>query len=179
MKTLCALLIAALFTTAACKGKDAAKTEPAKTDPAAKPTEPPKADPATPDPAKADPAKADPAKVEPPKTEPPKTEPAAAPVTVEQAGAKLNDLVDKVVKATTDAGNDCAKLGTALKALIEDAKVVSAQDKEIEKDPAKQKEFEAKYEKAADAKTKAPMKKVEKCMTNADVKAFTDALAGK
>jgi len=172
MKTFYALLIAALFTTAACnKKKDETKTEPVKTDPAAKPAEP-----AAPDPA-AKPTEPPPPPAEPPKAEPVKAEP--PPVTVEDAGAKLNALVDKVVKATKDAGADCAKLGTALKPLVEDAKVVSANDKELEKDAAKKKEFETKFEKAAEAKTKAPMKQVEKCMTNADVKAFVEALAGK
>jgi tRNA U54 and U55 pseudouridine synthase Pus10 len=157
MKTFYALLIAALFTTAACKKKDEAKTEPANTDPAAKTTEPP----ATPEPVKA---------------EPPPAEPAAPAVTVDEAGAKVNEFTDKLVQASKDAGADCAKLGTALKALTEDAKAVAAQEKEIEKDAAKKNEFETKFGKAAEAKVKDPMTKIEKCMTNADVKAFIEVL---
>jgi hypothetical protein len=173
MKTFYALLIAALFTTAACgkKKDEAAKTDPAKTEPAAKGT-----DPAKTEPAKTEPAMTEPAKTEPAKTEPAKTEPAMAAVTVESAGAKAMEFADKIAKVSTDAGDDCAKLGAGLKGLIEDAKVVVAQEKEIEKDAAKKKEFETKFEKKAEEKIKAPMKKVEKCMTNADVKAFIETL---
>ena len=169
MKIFYALLIAALFTTAACgKKKDnAAKTEPAKTEPAAKPAEP----------AKTEPSPTEPAKVEPAKVEPAKTEPAAGALTVDQVGAKANELTDKLAKAATDAGDDCAKLGTGLKALTDEAKAYAAMEKEIEKDAEKKKEFEAKFEKQAEEKMKAPMKKVEKCMKNADVKAFIDAIA--
>lgn len=176
MKTFYALLIAALFTTAACKKKDeAAKTDPAK-DTAAKTAEPPKADPTatptTPTPTTADPAKADPAKAD--------TGAATGTpnVTVDQAGAKAMELTDKVVKASTDAGDDCGKFGTALKGLTEEAKAMVANDKELAKDPAKKQEYQAKYEKPAQAKLQPAMQKLEKCMeTNADVKAFIEVVA--
>lgn len=178
MKTFYALLIAALFTTAACKKKDeAAKTDPAK-DTTAKTAEPAKADPtATPTtPSTADPAKADPAKAD---TGTATGTPTGTPnVTVDQAGAKAMELTDKVLKASTDAGDDCGKFGTALKGMTEDAKAMVANDKELAKDPAKRQEYQTKYEKPAQAKLEPLMQKLEKCMeTNADVKAFIEVVA--
>jgi len=168
MKIFYALLIAALFTTAACKKKDEAAKEPAK-EPAAKPAEPPKAEP----PPTPEPPKAEPAKTEPTPTEPPK----APEVTVADAGAKANALTDdKLVAAAKDAKDDCAKLGTALKGLTEEMKTAMAAEKEIEKDAAKKKEYEEKFEKPAQAKLKDVMKKLDKCKANADVKAFNEAM---
>jgi hypothetical protein len=177
MKTFYALLIAALFTTAACKKKDeAAKTDPAK-DTAAKTAEPSKADPTTP----ATPTTPDPTKAEPAKGD---TGTAGAAtgtpnVTVDQAGAKAMELTDKVVKVSADAGDDCAKFGAGLKGLTEDAKAMVANDRELAKDPAKKQEYQTKYEKPAQAKLEPLMQKIEKCMTNADVKAFIDVVAAE
>jgi hypothetical protein len=168
MKTFYALLIAALFTTAACSKKkdEPAKTDPAKTDPAMKPTDPPKTDTMAPDPAKT--------------AEPPKTDPApAGALSVDDAGKMANDFADKITKVTTDAGNDCAKLGAGLKGLTEDAKKAAAAEKEFEKSADNKKAFKDKYQTEIDKKMKEPMGKIEKCMTNADVKAFIDTLAAE
>lgn len=173
MKTFYALLIAALFTTAACTKKDeAAKTDPAK-DTTAKTAEPAKADPTTPT-TPATPTTADTAKAE-----PAQGNTGTSNVTVDQAGAKAMELTDKVVKVSTDAGDDCAKFGTGLKGLTEDAKVMVANDRELAKDPAKKQEYQTKYEKPAQAKLEPLMQKIEKCMTNADVKAFIDIVAAE
>lgn len=169
MKTFYALLIAALFSTAACSKKkdEPAKTDPAKTDPAMKPTDPPKTDTTAPDPAKT---------AEPPKTD--TTAPAGA-MSVDDAGKLANDFADKITKVTTDAGADCAKLGAGLKGLTEDAKKASAAEKEFEKNPDNKKAFKDKYQGEIDKKMTEPMGKIEKCMTNADVKAFIDTLAAE
>lgn len=174
MKTFYALLIAALFSTAACSKKkdEPAKTDPAKTDPAMKPTDPPKTDTTAPDPAKADPTKT----AEPPKTD---TAAPAGAMSVDDAGKLANDFADKITKVTTDAGNDCAKLGAGLKGLTEDAKKASAAEKEFEKSADNKKAFKDKYQGEIDKKMKEPMGKIEKCMTNADVKAFIDTLAAE
>jgi hypothetical protein len=173
MKTLYVLLIAALFTTAACgKKKDEAKKEPAKTDPAAKPTEPAKTDPAMPDPAKADPAKADPAKADPAKADP---APAGA-MTVDEAGAKLTALMDKVGTAVTSAGTDCAKMGANLKTLTEEVKATMKAGESIDKDPAKKKEFDTKYGEKLMKGMEKWMPGVDKCKDNAEVKAFFTAM---
>jgi hypothetical protein len=166
MKTFHALLIAALFTTAACKKKDeAGKTAPAK-DPAAKTADPAPAPTPTPTTAPALPA------------EPGKADPAGAGVTVDQAGAQAMELTDKIVKASSDAGDDCGKFGTRLKAMTEEVKVMAANDKELAKDPAKRQEYQTRYEQPALAKLQPLMQKLEKCMeTNADVKAFMDITA--
>lgn len=168
MKTFYALLIAALFTTAACKkDKDAAKTEPAKTEPAAKTADPAKTEPApTPEPAKTEPAKTEPA-------------PAAGAVTVDAVGAQALALAEKMGKVADDAGDSCEKLGTGLKGLTEDAKTIAKHEKELEKTPEAKKEFAAKYEKPAVEKMGASMKKIEKCMENADVKAFIEAISAE
>jgi hypothetical protein len=181
MKLLYALLTAALFTTAACGKK---KDEPAKTDPAAKTTDPAKTDPAktapaTPDPAKADPAKADPAKAEPAKTEPAKTDtgkPGSA-YTVDEAGAHSLALGDKIAKAIEDAGGDCAKMAANLKVLTDEVKAASALEKDFNKDAAKKAEFDKKYEPQLEAKMAEPVKKLQKCMSNPDVKAFVETMA--
>ena len=161
MRTFHALLIAALLTTAACgkKKEQAAKTDP-KADPAAKAAEPAKEAPGAP--AMPDPAKGEPAKAEP------------GAVTVDQAGAKANEVTDKVVKASTDAGDDCSKFGTGLKALMEDAKAMVANDREISKDPEKKQEYEAKYVRPAQAKLGPLMAKLEQCNGNPDVKRFLE-----
>jgi hypothetical protein len=163
MKTFYALLIAALFTTAACKKKDeAAKSDPA-TDPAAKTAEPAKADPAAPDPATAEPAAAAP----------------AGGMSVDDAGKMANEFADKLVKATADAGDDCAKLGTNLKALTEEAKKAAAAEKEFDKSPDNKKAFQEKYAADLNKKMETPMKAWEKCMTNADVKGFIESLGAE
>ena len=172
MKIFHALLIAALFTTAACKKKDeAGKTAPAK-DPAAKtadPTTPTTPTPPTAPALPAEPGKADPAGAG-----------AGAGVTVDQAGAKAMEVTDKVIKASTDAGEDCGKFGTSLKALTEEVKVMAANDKELAKDPAKRQEYQTKYERPAQAKLQPIMAKLEKCMaTNADVKAFVEIVSAE
>ncbi|HWO25586.1 MAG TPA: hypothetical protein VNO30_42895 [Kofleriaceae bacterium] len=161
MKPFYALLIAALLATAACgkKKEQAAKTDP-KADPAAKTAEPAKEAPGTP--AMPDPAKGEPAKA------------ASGAVTVDQAGAKANEVTDKVVKASADAGDDCSKFGTGLKALMEDAKAMVASDRELAKDPEKKQEYEAKYVRPAQAKLGSLMEKLEKCNGNPDVKRFLD-----
>lgn len=174
MKTIYALLIAALFTTApACKKKD----EAAKTDPAAKAGEPAKTDPAN---KAADPAATpDPAKT----AEPAKTEPAAAGgggggMSVDEAGTKANAIVDKMVKAIADGGEDCAKIGSNLAAMQGDVKAMSEGSKEFDKDPAKKKAFDDKYGKGLESKMSPVVPKLQKCADNADVKAFFAALAG-
>ena len=160
MKTFHALLLAALLTTGACKKKDeAAKTEP-KVDPAAKTSEPAREAPGAP--AMPDPAKGEPAKAEP------------GGVTIDQAGAKATEVADKVVAASTSAGEDCSKFGTSLKALMEDAKVMVANDREISKDPEKKQEYQTKYERPAQAKLGPVMEKLEKCQGNPDVKRFLE-----
>lgn len=167
MKIFYALLIAALFTVACNKKKDdPAKADPAKTDPAAKPTEAPKAEPATPDPAKAEPAAAEPAKAE----------PAPAAGDVDQAVARALEFSDKLAKVVTEAGADCAKVGAALKGIQAEAKTVAAAEKALAGDPEKKKAYDEKYQKPAEEKLKGPMKQVERCMENADVKAFIEAL---
>lgn len=155
MKTLYCLLIAALFTAAACKKKDEAKKDPPKTDPAAKP-----ADPAKPDPAKpADPPKpADPA--------------AGGTMTVDEAGAKMTAMMDKVGAAVKDAGGDCAKMGTNLKALTDEMKATMKAGEEFDKDEAKKKEFETKYGDKLMKQMGEWTPALEKCKDNADVKAF-------
>jgi hypothetical protein len=163
MKIFYALLIAALFTVACNKKKDdPAKAAPAKTDPAAKPTEAPKAEPATPDPAKAEPDKAEPA--------------AAAAGDVDQAVARALEFSDKLAKVVTEAGEDCAKIGAALKGIQAEAKTVASAEKALAGDPEKKKAYDEKYQKPAEEKLKGPMKQVERCMENADVKAFIEAL---
>lgn len=158
MKTFYALLIAALFTTAACKKKDeAAKTEPAKTDPAAKTTDM-KTDTATPDPAKADTAKTDTA--------------AGGGMTVDEAGAKITALMEKVGTAVTSASGDCAKMGANLKPLTGEVKTLMEQGKSIDNDPAKKKEFDTKYGDKMMKQMEGWMPAVEKCKDNAEVKAF-------
>lgn len=174
MKLFYALLIAAAFTTTACKKKDEAKT-----DPATKTTEPAKTDPAKADPAKADPAKADPTKTEPAKTEPEpaKTGKSGSEYTVDEAGAMSLALAEKIVKAIEGGGGDCAKVGTNLKALTDEVKAASVLEKEFEKDAAKKQEFSKKFDPQIDAKMKGAMPTLEKCMTDAQVKAFIDTMA--
>jgi hypothetical protein len=160
MKTFHALLIAALLTATACeKKKEAAKADP-KAEPAVKTSEPAKEAPAAP--AMPDPAKGEPAKAE------------GGGMTVDQAGAKAMEVTDKVIKAATDAGEDCSKFGTGLKALMEDAKVMVANDRELSKDPEKKQEYQNKYERPAQAKLGPLMEKLEKCNGNPDVKRFLD-----
>jgi hypothetical protein len=151
MKLLYALLTAALFTTAACGKK---KDEPAKTEPAAKTTEP--------------------AKTEPAKTEPGK--PGSA-YTVDEAGAVTLPLSDKIAKAIEDGGTDCAKMGTNLKGLTEEVKAHAVLEKDFNKDAAKKAEFDKKYGPQLEAKLKEPVKKLQSCMSNADVKAFADLMS--
>jgi hypothetical protein len=161
MKTLYALLIAALFTIAACgkKQDEAAKTDPAK-DPAMQPTEPPKADPATPNPAAA----------------PPTTAPAAAgAMTVDEAGTKALALLAKINTAVTSAGGDCAKMGANLKLLTDEAKAMKAAEKVFLSDPAKKKEFEAKYGEKVNNQTGFAAFVV-KCTDDAEVNAFFSSL---
>ena len=155
MKTFYALLIAALFTTAACKKKDEApKADPAKTDPAAKTTDTT----ATPDPAKADTAKTDTA--------------AGGGMSVDEAGAKITALMDKVGTAVTSANGDCAKMGANLKPLTDEVKALMEQGKSIDKDPAKKKDFDTKYGDKVMKQMEGWMPAVEKCKDNAEVKAF-------
>lgn len=161
MKTFYALLIAALFTTAACGKK---KDEGTKADPAAKPTEP----------AQADPAKADPAT-----PEPPKAEPAAGGMTVDQAGEAATAYADKLAKAAADAGDDCEKLGAGLKGLNEDTKSMAAMQQEFEKNAENKKAFEDKFQTQLNEKLKEPMGKIEKCIENADVKAFIETFTAE
>jgi flagellin-like hook-associated protein FlgL len=160
MKTFYALLIAALFTTAACKKKDeTGKTEPGKTDTAAKTTDTAKTDTAwTPDPAKAGMAKADTA--------------AGGGMTVDEAGAKITALMEKVGTAVTSANGDCAKMGASLKPLTDEVKALMEQGKSIDKDPAKKKEFDTKYGDKVMKQMEGWMPAVEKCKDNAEVKAF-------
>jgi hypothetical protein len=160
MKTFYALLIAALFTTAACKKKDeAGKADPAKTDTAAKTTDTAKTDTAgTPDPAKADPAKADTA--------------AGGGMSVDEAGAKITALMEKVGNAVTGANGDCAKMGANLKPLTDEVKALMEQGKSIDKDPAKKKDFDTKYGDKVMKQMEGWMPAVEKCKDNAEVKAF-------
>ena len=169
MKTFSALLIAALFTTAACsKKKDEAKMDPAKTEPAAKGTDPAK-DPATPDPAKADPAKADPGTA---------TPPAGGTMTVDEAGAKATAMMDKVGGAVTSANGDCAKMGTNLKALTAEVKATMDAGKDFDKDAAKKKEFDDKYGAKMMKQMEGWLPAVDKCKDNADVKAFFESMGG-
>jgi hypothetical protein len=158
MKTFYALLIAALFTTACAKKKD----EAAKTDPATKPTEAAKVDPATATPATPDPAKAEPA--------------AAGGMTVDEAGTKVIAMMDKVASAVTGAGGDCAKMGTNLKALTAEVKAMVESGKDIDKDPAKKKEFDEKYGPKLMKQMGEWTPAVEKCKDNADVKAFFESM---
>jgi hypothetical protein len=165
MKTVYALLIAALFTTAACgkKKDEAAKTDPPKTDPATKPTEPAKPDPATPDPAKPDPAKP--------------AEPAAGgSMSVDEAGNKMGALMEKVGAAIKDAGGDCAKMGAALKPLSGEMQAMMKAGEEFDKDEAKKKEFDTKYGDKMMKQMEGWLPAVDKCKDNADVKAFFMAL---
>jgi hypothetical protein len=180
MKILYTVLFAAAFATAACGGKKDEK----KVDPTAKPVEPTKADPAkadpaTPDPAKADPAKADPAKADPAKADPAKTDPAKAAPTVDEEGAKALAVADKVAKVVEDGGADCAKIGAGLKASAEEVKAAITAHKEWEKDDARKQEFAKKYEPQLEAKMKAVAPKLEKCKTDADVKAFTEMMGSR
>jgi flagellin-like hook-associated protein FlgL len=163
MKTFYALLIAALFTTAACKKKDeAAKTEPAKTDTAAKTTDTAKTDTATPDPAKADTAKADTA--------------AGGGMTVDEAGTKITALMEKVGTAVTSASGDCAKMGANLKPLTGEVKALMEQGKSIDSDPAKKKEFDTKYGDKMMKQMEGWMPAAQKCQDNAEVKAFFSSM---
>jgi len=172
MKLFYALLIAAAFTTTACKKKDEAKT-----DPATKTAEPAKTDPAKADPAKADPTKTEPAKTEPAMTEPAKPAKSGSEYTVDEAGAMSLALAEKIVKAIEGGGGDCAKVGTNLKALTDEVKAASVLEKEFEKDAAKKQEFSKKFDPQIDAKMKGAMPTLEKCMTDAQVKAFIDTMA--
>lgn len=172
MKLFYALLIAAVFTTTACKKKDEAKT-----DPAAKTAEPAKADPAKADPAKAEPAKTEPAMTEPAKTEPAKTGKSGSEYTVDEAGAMSLALADKLIKAIESGGGDCAKVGANLKALTDEVKAASVLEKDFEKDVAKKQEFSKKFDPQIDAKMKGSMPTLEKCMTDPEVKAFIDTMA--
>jgi hypothetical protein len=88
-----------------------------------------------------------------------------------------NAFADKLAKAVADAGNDCAKLGTNLKGLNEDAKKLATSQKEFEKNAENQKAFKDKYQTELDKKMKDPMEKLGKCMENADVKTFIDTLS--
>jgi hypothetical protein len=164
MKTFYALLIVALFTTAACKKKDeAAKTGDMKTDPAAKTTDTAKTDTAaTPDPAKADMAKTDTA--------------AGGGMSVDEAGAKMTALMEKVGTAVTSANGDCAKMGANLKPLTGEVKTLVEQSKSIEKDPAKQKELETKYGDKVKKQMESWGPAAQKCQDNAEVKAFFDSM---
>ena len=160
MKTVYALLIAALFTTAACgkKKEEGAKMDPK--DPAAKTTDTPKADPATPDPAKpADPAMA-----------------GGSTMTVDEAGTKITAMMDKVGAAVTGAGGDCAKMGTSLKALTPEVKSLMEAGKNFDKDEAKKKEFETKYGEKLMKSMGGWMPAAEKCKDNAEVKAFFESM---
>ena len=173
MKLFYALLIAAVFTATAC-GK---KKDDAKTDPAPKTTEPAKADPAMADPAKPDPAKADPAKAEPAKAEPAGKK--GSEYTVDEAGAMALALTEKMAKAVDGGGADCAKIGENLKALTDEVKAAAVLEKDFEKDAAKKQEFAKKFDPQIEAKMKDAMPKLEKCMTNADVKAFIETMAAE
>ncbi|HWU86638.1 MAG TPA: hypothetical protein VN253_05165 [Kofleriaceae bacterium] len=177
MKLFYALLLAAAFTATAC----AKKKDDGKTDPAAKTAEPAAADPAKADPAKADPAKADPAKADPAKADPAKADTAkpGSAYTVDEAGAMALALADKIVKAIEDGGEDCAKMGGNLKAHIDEAKAAAALDKDFNKDAAKKAEFKKKFDPQLEAKMTGSMPKLQKCATNADVKAFIDSVAAE
>lgn len=152
MKIFSALLIAALFTTAACKKKDeAAKVDPAKADMAAKTTDTPKGDMAAPDPAKAA---------------------AGGSMSVDEAGTKMTALMDKVGAAVTGAGGDCAKMGASLKGLTGEMKTLMESGKSIDSDPAKKKEFETKYGEKMMKQMEGWGPAIEKCKDDAEVKAF-------
>lgn len=169
MKTVYALLIAALFTTAACKGKE----QPAKVNPAAKSGEP----------AKPEAAKVDPAASAEPTTPEPKAEPTAAAagepaapasagskLTVDEAGTKALALADKFAKVIAGAGEDCTKVGAGLKSLTAEIKESVALEQDFVKDEAKQREFSTKYEAQVTEKMKGTFPVIQKCMENPDVK---------
>ena len=99
--------------------------------------------------------------------------------TVDEAGAMALALADKIVKAIEDGGEDCAKMGGNLKAHIDEAKAAAALDKDFNKDAAKKAEFKKKFDPQLEAKMTGSMPKLQKCATNADVKAFIDSVAAE
>jgi hypothetical protein len=156
MKTFSALLLAALLATTACKKKEeTGATDPAKTTEPAKTAEP--TTPTTPEPAKADPA-------------------AGGKMTVDEAGAKLTAVMDKVGTAITSAGTDCAKMGANLKELTAEVKATMESGKHIDADPAMKTEFEEKYGAKAMKQMESWMPNVEKCKDNAEVQGFFAAM---
>jgi hypothetical protein len=97
-------------------------------------------------------------------------------MTVDEAGAKMTTLMDKVGTAVTSAKGDCAKMGANLKTLTEEVKTTMSAGEAIDKDPAKKKEFDTKYGQKLMKNMEGWMKDVEKCKDNAEVKAFFEAM---
>lgn len=165
MKTVHALLIAALFTATGCKEQESVKPGPAaKT-----------GDPVTPTPTPTQPEVK--AEVTPLPT--PAEPPSAAPTpggSIDAAGARALDIADRFARTVADAGDDCEKVGVGLKALSVDLQAAATEQAEMLKDEHKRNEFSRKFQTPLNAKLKPALAVIQKCAQNPEVKGVFEML---